>query len=166
MSDAKFFNKMQFEVKFRKYWLSGNPACTLNCGEVIEGPYDILSTMPFLQHIPLNFSEVDSITFGNNYIPKVDDSISEKYSNKKVEYTKIESNTNIVDASEQIESSPQEESTATEFDPSNVNWLQIKVSQLETICKINNIDISKLEGLKPKDKKWELVKLVKSHYKI
>ena len=66
----------------------------------------------------------------------------------------------------EVKSEIVEEINTVEFDPKSVNWLTVKVDQLERACKALNIDMTSLINKKPKEKKWELVKLIKNYYKI
>lgn len=151
-----FFNKMPFEIKFRKIWEPGNPAIVLKPGHVITGPTDLLSQYGFLAPLPFDFHKVDSITMDQEF----------KYQDKAIENAvptviEIKDNPQEIQPTEKQEISPSNENVTMPFDPKNVNWLSVKVADLEQACKFLNIDTSALTNVKPKAKKWELVKLVK-----
>jgi len=192
----RFYNKMEFPVNLRKVWEKDSPAITLKTGEVIQGPYEILTQFPFLSPLMADFSMIDSMT-QNNKMEYTDNKVEEiqiperyripmdvkkdepaaEYEpepiNKQIAETVIENHSPIIKQNEKetdiiekdiVKNSP--EIDIVDFDPRVVNWLTIKVEQLERACKALNIDMSFLNDKKPKEKKWELVKLIKIHYKI
>jgi hypothetical protein len=48
------------------------------------------------------------------------------------------------------------------FDPKTVNWPGVKVADLELAAKILGIKTDHLKETKPKEKKWQLVNLIKN----
>lgn len=185
MMIGRFYNKMPFTIPLRKVWVPGSPAITLEAGGIIEGPTEILSQFSFLAPLSFDFAMVDSTTQNSKFDFKDEriKEISKPVINNDTEKQNVEiikkpvEQPTIVEKPIVIgkdnESAPEvkvEEVKTTvqddDFDPLTVNWLMVKVSQLETKCKKLNIDISFLADKKPKDRKWELVKLVKQYYKI
>lgn len=179
--DAKFYNKMPFNIPLRKTWEAGAPKLLLKPGEVIVGPADILAQFQFLAQIPFDYSRVESMTQNSNFSFK-DELLDEDVNKKRkpfqkedvVEVEKIETvkmteqqqkmaekTFKIVEQTEQpvVEDS-------MDFDPKTVNWVSVKVEQLERACRFLKINTDFLNDKKPKEKKWELVKLVKAYYKI
>lgn len=160
---TKFYNKMPFEIKFRKVWESGTPPVILKSGEIIEGPYDSLIQYAFLAPIPIDFSNVSS-SIQNNNMEYTDNLILDVPNETKLQIYNEKENKLEEEKIEQ----PIEIDTSIEigFDPKTVNWLTVKVDQLETACKKLNINIDSLSDKKPKEKKWELVRIIKRYYKI
>jgi hypothetical protein len=144
---GKYFNKMPFSIKMKKVWEPGAPAIEIQPGEIIEGPAEILSQFKILSPMPSDFCEVESITQTQSF--------------EFTEETKAE---DIVITSQPDTTTPPQEGTTSPlpFDPHKVNWLHIKVADLEAACKILGVDTTPVNELKPKQKKWELVKLVKT----
>jgi hypothetical protein len=140
-----FYNKMPFAIKMRKTWEPGAPAIELPSGGLIEGPAEILSQFKLLAPLPSDFCEVDSVTQTQQF-----SFIDNKDSAPEEDKTHL---------AQPVK--PILDGAALPFDPHNVNWLHIKVADLEAACKVLGVDISSLAALKPKQKKWELVKLVK-----
>jgi len=143
---AKFYNQMEFTINMRKTWENGAPKIQLASGAIIEGPYEILAHFKFLAPIPIDFHKVDSRT----QMPRFE--FSETDVQPEVSFIKIHK--------EDVPKEIQEPGEA--FDPKSVNWLKVKVSDLELMCSNMGINIDHLADKKPKEKKWELVKLVKA----
>jgi hypothetical protein len=142
-----FYNKVPFSIKMRKTWESGAPAIELPSGGLIDGPVEILSQFKVLAPLPSDFCEVDSVT-------------------QTQQFNFVDNKDSTPEATPASTDSPAPEvkkadTTNLPFDPHNVNWLHIKVADLEAACRILGIDMAPVAGLKPKDKKWALVKLVK-----
>lgn len=166
---AKFYNKMPFEIKMRKIWLPKSPPVIIPPGGIIEGPYDLLSEYQFLQLIPVDFHRVESMTQNNKFeykdelLPENNNLIikhgtvvqveqtQEMKEPEKINETKIELKEQILNIT----------SNEMPFDVNTVNWLTVKIDQLEQAAKCLNIDISNIKELKPKERKWALVKVVK-----
>jgi hypothetical protein len=144
--DGKFYNKMPFTVNFRKTWIPGNPAAAIEPGHIIEGPVEVLSQYHFFAALPFPFHTVDSVTQENRFQVTDNTHVTEP---------------KIVTTEPVVVRAGEQDISKLPFDPKNVNWLSVKLADLETACGILNIDISQLAALKPKTKKWELVKLVK-----
>jgi hypothetical protein len=170
MANARFYNKMPFEIKMRAMWLPNNPPIILQPGGIIEGPYDFLSQYVFLQFIPVDFHRVESIIQGPDYVFK-DELLPQNNEVRVVTGLQVPETITETKQEEQVEQKTEnqpveqqtDETLPTElpFDPSTVNWLGVKIEQLETAAKVLKINISHLKDVKPKEKKWALVKLVK-----
>lgn len=183
--DAKFYNKMPFQIPLRRTWDVNSPAVLLNPGETIIGPAEILGQFQFLAQLPFDFSRVES-TIQTNY------QFNTEYKDKLLEQNPYIKSTPpvykkevIVENVEEIPMNdetqqladkafdsipiiPEEEEVVEglDFDPKEVNWVTVKCDQLERACKFLKINTEFLKDKKPKEKKWELVKLVKAYYKI
>jgi hypothetical protein len=174
---------MPFKIPLRRTWEINSPAVLLNPGETIVGPAEILSQFQFLAQIPFDFSRVES-TIQTNY------QFNTQYKDKLIDQNPYIKTTDPVYKKEEVsvenvEELPMNEETkqlankafdsiiskeevieGLDFDPKEVNWVTVKVDQLERACKYLKINIDFLKDKRPKEKKWELVKLVKSYYKI
>jgi hypothetical protein len=142
-----FYNKMPFSIKMRKTWEAGAPAIELLSGGLIEGPVEILSQFKVLAPLPSDFCEVDSVTQ------------TQQFSFVDNKETPVESNK--LDEAPASTPKPVADLTKLPFNPHDAKWLYIKVSELEEACRILGVDMAPVSTLKPKDKKWALVKLVK-----
>jgi hypothetical protein len=179
--DAKFYNKMPFNIPLRKTWEAGAPKLLLQPGEVIVGPADILSQFQFLAQIPFDYSRVESMTQNSNFAFK-DELLDENVNKKRKPFQRDEEET-VVEKVEEVEMTEKQQELAKkvtkaiekqetsvedsmDFDPKTVNWVSVKVEQLERACRFLKINTDFLNDKKPKEKKWELVKLVKAYYKI
>lgn len=172
-ANATFYNKMPFEVKMRRIWLKDNPPIVIPPGGQIEGPYDLLSQYTFLAVIQMDFSRVESIIQGPNY--EYRDELLEPNNNikvvsgpDKIDHEEVEKNIEEVESTKRdaIEEEPKTEEIEVEIDINNPpNWLSVKVEQLIKMAKELNVDTAHTANMKPKDKKWELVKLVKAALK-
>lgn len=149
--DAKFYNKMPFTVNFRKIWIPGNPAVALEPGHIIEGPENILRQYHFFAPLPFPFHTVDSVTQENRFQQTDNTAPTEP---KIVTDGQSPVEPTIVIAGEQ-------EMANLPFDINNVNWLNIKITDLELACSVLNIDISNYASIPAKKRKWELVKMIK-----
>jgi hypothetical protein len=165
MSNSKYFNKMDFVVRFRKIWELNSPAVALQPGEQIEGPDDFLSQFSFLSKVPFDFHLVNAETdytkikfdiVQGNEVTLVTNKNIEVKTDKKIELQKQEENESIIKVTKDIDIS------ALPFDPKTVNWLTIKLEEIENACKYLNIDISTYAELNNKQKKWELIKQIKN----
>jgi hypothetical protein len=166
MQTTKFYNRMGFSIKMRKVWEPGSPPIELHSGDIVEGPYNILIQFKFLAPLPFEFHKVESNTQTQNFEFKTDApqglDVAEGHTAELPPVVADDGHTNEV-APKLPETAQTEDSDASglPFDPKSVNWLQVKVVDLELACKKLGIDISALSNKKPKEKKWELVKLVK-----
>lgn len=184
MTDSKFYNKMGFEIKLKRTWIPGSPSCILKPGDMIEGPYDILSNMPFLQYMQLNFCEVDSQIqrLDNSYydvpiqldVKKENNTILNNSTSNQLKSIKLDNvseqkikiDTPIIKETDDTPSKPSTKSDSVEFNINEVNWVTVKIDLLERVCKEKSINIDHTNTMKPKDRKWELVRLVKKAYNI
>lgn len=167
---AKFYNKMPFEIKMRAMWMKGNPPIVLAPGATIEGPYDLLAQYTFLQMIPIDFHRVESVIQGPNYEYK--DELLPVNNNVQIingptgEQDTVEKQIEKVEQTAETAQLQQQTEvpavTAMPFDPKTANWLSIKVEELLAAARFLNIDVSSVNTLKPKEKKWALVKMVKA----
>lgn len=186
--DVKFYNKMPFSIPLRKVWEPGAPPIVLPAGGTIVGPIEILCQFQFLKQVPFDFSRVESTiqSNGGGIFEYKDKLIDENFNVKTTPPKQVVKDEVIVENVEEIpmteeqqqkaqecfdnlekqESVNTEPITGLDFNPHEVNWVTVKVDQLERACKFLNINIDFLKDKKPKQKKWELVKLVKDHYKI
>lgn len=173
-ANATFYNKMPFEVKMRRIWLKDNPPIVIPPGGQIEGPYDLLSQYTFLAVIQMDFSRVESIIQGPNY--EYRDELLEPNNNirvvsgpDRIDQSEVEKNIEEVESTKRedtVENETKTEEIDVEIDINNPpNWLSVKVEQLIKMAKELNINIDHTANMKPKDKKWELVKLVKAALK-
>lgn len=171
-ADATFYNKMPFEIKMRKIWVSGCPPVRIPPGGTIVGPYDLLSQYTFLAPIHVDFSRVETVIQGTNFEYR-DELLSPNNDIKVVtgpDAIQIEQNMKEVEQNnkkeEVIEKQPEEDEEDVVIDINNPpNWLSVKVKQLVKMSEAMNINIDHTAHMKPKDKKWELVKLVKEELK-
>lgn len=156
---TKYFNKMDFPVKFRQVWLPGAPAVELQPGHIIEGPAEYLREYTFLSSVPFDFHKVDAITQDRQFkfqdypidrIPVV--KLEEHAPGKEVEFVEPEVKEVKIDP-ELLKKLP--------FDIETINWIQVKTDELEVAANVLGLDISSIAGYKPKEKKWFLVKLLK-----
>lgn len=167
---VKYYNKMPFPVKFRKIWVDGNPAVELQSGEPIDGPDDILSQYSFLARIPVDFHLVNTTIQDSLNIYKDELLKDTNASNFHIiTESKKEEIDDTVIVSEPIVENKEESDVETEqnidnFDIKNVNWLSIKVDFMEKLAIKHNINIDHTKALKPKDRRWELVKLLKNKF--
>jgi hypothetical protein len=172
-ADATFYNKMPFEIKMRKIWVTDNPPVRIPPGGTIVGPYDLLSQYTFLAPLHVDFSRVETVIQGSNF--EYRDELLEPNKEIKVisgpETAEVEKNIKEVESNNKKEvitedATPEESSEDVEIDINNPpNWLSVKVKQLVKMAETMGINISHTANMKPKDKKWELVKLVKEELK-
>lgn len=182
---AKYYNKMPFPVKFRKVWETDSPAIELPSGSIIEGPSEYLSSYTFLAPIPFDFHRVESMTQNANFefrdemiqqdvpqttepiveitpaqvaaeVKKVEKTVGKKL--KKAKDTVVSPTETVIETSQQVQSSTP---TTLPFDPKTVNWLSVKIADLEVAAQVLHVDITETNAMKPKERKWELVKLIK-----
>jgi len=164
MSNAKFFNCVDFPVNFRLIWLPGNPAIKLEPGQIIEGPFEKLNSYNFLrpiqqQNINTNLTLQDNEGKFINDVVRKDVEEQEILAQKHRESFVSESYDNDDDI-EIIEVVDDWENLELPFDPTNCNWIKVKLTELEEAAKILGIPVD--ESIPPKKKKWELVRLIKS----
>lgn len=173
MTDAKFYNKMDFPIKFRRVWELNSPPVELQPGGIVEGPFDILSQFSFLGQVPFDFHLVSSETFSNGKFADIKITqqvepiiITSPFAKNQPIKERHEPTPGAVTTYKEYEE-PQI-TVATEdikkqlpFNPETVNYITLKNADLEKAAEILNIDISYTSEMKPKDKKWELIRLVK-----
>lgn len=171
-ADVTFYNKMPFEIKMRKIWLLNSPPVRLPPGGTISGPYELLSQYTFLAPLHVDFSRVETVIQGTNF--EYRDELLEPNKEIKVvtgpEAVKIEENIKEVETNNTKEEVEKEEQTQEDEDVvidlnNPPNWLSVKVKQLVKMAETMGIKIDHTAHMKPKDKKWELVKLVKEELK-
>ncbi len=170
--DAKFYNRMEFPVNFRKIWITGSPAVKLQSGEIVEGPYEMLSQYRFLAPVPFDFHKVESVTQMQNF-EFTDHTVPVNQSEPVIisapmELTSVNEYVQPMPAvghtpesAEIVVDSSQANATTLPFDPKTVSWFSVKVDELKQAATALKIDISSLNGLPPKKVKWELVRLIK-----
>lgn len=169
---SKYYNKMPFPVRFRKSWEAGNPAVELQSGNIIEGPAEMLSQYNFLAPLPFEFHKIESITQDAAFT-FIDEKIVDIQTTEPELVTKKEEPAKEEPAKEETppqssladETPPQDNQTKIDempFDIKTVNWLAVKIEELEKACAFYKIDTTTTHGMNKKDKKWALVKLVKN----
>lgn len=168
-SVIKFYNNTQTPINLRKVWEPGAPKLTLNPGQFIEGPYEYLSTMPFLSQI-MDYDDISS------EIPTFANSIVGSYEQYYTEETKSETSLVFGNKDEESEEdepdvkvgeivvAPSNKFSVETFDPKTAKWATITIDALLELCKYKNIDLSSAQSLKGAAKRFELVKLVKAAY--
>jgi hypothetical protein len=166
--NGKFFNSMDFPVHFRLFWLPGNPAIKLEPGMPIEGPVEYLKTFSFLRPVPFDFNKVNAYTQDNrgqfltldkqiqNDIQN-QESLAQKYRNQPQDLVAEKPIEPIIEAKLVDNPSVLE----LPFDPDSVNWVKITNSDLETACRVLQINMAEVDKMAPKKKKWEMIRLIK-----
>ena len=162
--DGKYFNHLPHEVKFRKVWEPGAPPVRLAPGATIEGPVQYLANYPFLTAMPFPFHTVESETQQQNFSFK-DMSVGQKTEPVIISGLPEQKTEPTIPAEPAVEPTVvvagEQDLTKLPFDPKTVNWIMVKVSELELAAKVLNIPIATINSMKPKDKKWALVKEIK-----
>ena len=165
MSNAKFFNCVDFPVNFRLIWLPNNPAIQLQPGQIIEGPYELLITYNFLR--PLQQQTIKSVSLSTqdeqgNYL---DETINTDMKEKE-QWAETHRVSFLKENGEQNDETDipidiKIDTSELPFDPKDCNWIKVTLADLEKAANILKVDMSSLTGVAPKKRKWELVRLIK-----
>lgn len=176
MQNSKFFNCVDFPVNFRLMWLPGNPAVRLEPGAIIEGPFETLITYNFLRPIQQNSLNNSDLTIQDNAGKYVDVEVQKDVDEQSRLAEKHKKEFSLDEISEDHQE-PKEDTSTTEedyqyvegwesiklpIDPKNCNWIKTKNTVLETTAEALGFDLSKLETISGKSKKWELVRFIKA----
>lgn len=166
--NGRFFNTMDFPVHFRLFWLPGNPAIKLEPGMTIDGPVEYLKSFSFLRPVPFDFNKVNVYTQDNRGQFLTQDkqiqqdirnqeSLAEKYRSQPQDLVPEKKEEVIVEAKMVDDVS----ALGLPFDPASVNWVKITNNDLETACRVLQINMAEVEKMAPKKKKWEMIRLIK-----